>query len=647
LRYVPEHVYDYRDVKDRDPTLPQRISAKQSRKHSTARARPVASRRIEPLWAALVPIFLLAGFCLLDRVNSSPHLLWAFGAATGLLLVFLLLLWRQATRTGRTLTWEFVARPPHYVQFMMHSAVYVYWGWYWREVYHDVSLIAAQIVFAYALEMLVCWSRRDKWVLGFGPVPIVMSTNLFLWFKDDWFFLQFLLIATGILGKEFIRWKRDGRLTHIFNPSAFSLCVFSIALIATRSTGISWGREIATTFERPPHIYLEIFLLGLVVQALFRVTLVTLSAAAALYVLNLWYTGMTGDYLFIANNIPVAVFLGLHLLTTDPATSPRKDLGKIIFGAMYGAGVFGAYSIFKLAGIPEFYDKLLIVPPLNLSVRMLDRLSEALAARYEPLTLWLTSRPKQINYAWMSVWVCLFITMTASGFLVKGNDHPGSDPAFWAKRCQQGRTTSCATWTGLLKLKCTEDNSAASCLALAKVLDEGRFVPRDEAQSAAMFSHACDDGLKEACLGLVDFVKKGGDKVFADSCTHGDGASCFVLGSLFSSGSGVFRDPAMAFEMFSRSCGIGWLRACGRLGISYLTGEGTPVNPDLAIANFDKACEGHHAASCMQAAQFYRSGKFGYQMESLARLRFQQACDLGLRAACPSDPKAAAAAAAH
>src|ERR1700690_3114658 len=118
------------------------------------------------------------------------------------------------------------------------------WGWYWREVYHDVSLIAAQIVFAYALDMLVCWSRRDKWVFGFGPVPIVMSTNLFLWFKDDWFYLQFLLIATGILGKEFIKWKREGRLTHIFNPSAFSLCVFSIVLIATHSTGISWGQEI-------------------------------------------------------------------------------------------------------------------------------------------------------------------------------------------------------------------------------------------------------------------------------------------------------------------------------------------------------------------------------------------------------------------
>ena len=30
---------------------------------------------------------------------------------------------------------------------------------------------------------------RQQYVLGFGPFPIVFSTNLFLWFKDDWFVL--------------------------------------------------------------------------------------------------------------------------------------------------------------------------------------------------------------------------------------------------------------------------------------------------------------------------------------------------------------------------------------------------------------------------------------------------------------------------
>jgi hypothetical protein len=619
----------------------QRIAVKQSGKQAKARLAPHASKGIGPLWMALAPIILLAGFFLVDRINSSPHLLEAFGGALGALAIFFLALYRQVVRTGRTLTFEFVPRPVHYVQFAMHTAVYVYWGWYWREVYHDVSLIAAQIVFAYALDMLVGWSRRDNWVLGFGPIPIVMSTNLFLWFKDDWFYLQFLLIATGVLGKEFIKWKRDGRLTHIFNPSAFSLCVFSIALIATRSTNISWGVDIASTFHKPPHIYLEIFLLGLVVQALFRVTLVTLSAAASLYVLGLCYTGMTGDFQFIDSNIPVAVFLGLHLLTTDPATSPRRDLGKIIFGALYGAAVFGAYGALKLIGAPEFYDKLLIVPPLNLSVQALDRFSEFVAARFGALSATLRNKPRLTNYAWMGVWVGLFVTMTASGFLVKGKNHPGSSPEFWEHACQQGRSSACATWMNVLKGRC-EDDSAAYCLKLGQVLNEGRLVKRDEAQAGVMFGRACDSGLQEACFSLITFMKKGGNDALAAACDRGDGASCFILGSLFSGGAGVPKDPALALELFQKSCDVGWWRACGRLGVSYLNGQGTAVNPGLAIASFEKGCQGQNAASCLQAAQFYRKEKVGDKTEARARRRFQQACDLGLQSACEEEANAAA-----
>jgi hypothetical protein len=614
---------------------------KQSSKRSGGRPGLKPNLLGGPLRAVLLPIALLACFCLLDRINSNPHLMEAFGGAVVALLIFFVVLSRQVARAGRTLTFEFVPRPVHYVQFVMHTSVYIYWGWYWREVYHDVSLIAAQIVFAYALDMLVCWARRDSWVFGFGPIPIVMSTNLFLWFKDDWFYLQFLLIATGVLGKEFIRWKREGRLTHIFNPSAFSLCLFSIALILTHNTDISWGVNIATTFQRPPNIYLEIFLLGLVVQALFRVTLVTLSAAAALYGLGLWYTGMTGDYQFIDSNIPVAVFLGLHLLTTDPATSPRRDLGKIIFGALYGASVFGAYSVLKLIGAPEFYDKLLVVPALNLSVQALDRFSGFVAARFASLSSALTKSPRLVNYAWMGVWAGLFVTMTASGFLVKGKDHPGSKPAFWAHLCQQGRSGACTTWTNILRDRC-QANSTSDCLTLGKVLNEGRLVPRDAPQAGVALGRACDSGAKQACSSLIAFMQRGGSTALATACDGGDGAGCFILGSMFSSGSGLPSNPAVAFELFQKSCDVGWSRGCGRLGVSYLVGQGTLVNPSLAIANFEKGCQGKNAASCLQAAQFYQTDKWGLKIEALAHQRLQEACDLGLQSACQTEGHAPA-----
>jgi len=589
--------------------------------------------RYNPLWAAFLPILLLGCFGFIPRVNSSPRLLEAFGGASIGLLVLLFFVWRQVASAGRQLTYEFAPRKVHYVQLLMHSSIYAYWGWYWHEVYHDLFLIAAQIVFAYALDMLVCWSRRDKWLLGFGPIPIVLSTNLFLWFKDDWFFLQFLLIATGILGKEFIKWKREGRLTHIFNPSALSLFIFSSVLIATKNTDISWGFQIATTFHRPPHIYLEIFLLGLVVQSLFRVTLVTLSAAAALYGLNLWYTGMTGDYQFIDSNIPVAVFLGLHLLVTDPATSPRSNLGKILFGGLYGVGVFGAYGLLKLINAPEFYDKLLVVPPLNLSVRALDRFSDAVMARLRPLSSVFRWQPQRANFAWMGAWIFLFVIMMTTGFLVKGADHPGSNPAYWAKMCQQGHSNTCQTWVRVLDSSC-KAGSAGDCMTLAVMLEQGRFIKHDENRAGVLLGRACDGGIPQGCAGLLQFMRNGGREVMLQACGQKDGASCFILGSLFSSGYGLPQDPTMAFELFQKSCDMGWWRGCGRLGISYMVGQGTAVNPPLAIANFEKGCGGENAASCWEAAQFYHSGKFGANNELLARQRRQEACDLGLKTAC-------------
>ena len=82
-------------------------------------------------------------------------------------------------------------RKQHYLQACAQGSVLLYWGWYWREVYDSAHLILAQLLFAYAFDMLLSWSRRDTYTLGFGPFPVIFSINLFLWFKPDWFYLQF------------------------------------------------------------------------------------------------------------------------------------------------------------------------------------------------------------------------------------------------------------------------------------------------------------------------------------------------------------------------------------------------------------------------------------------------------------------------
>ncbi len=544
----------------------------------------------QPLWLPALLTLLFLGFTLLSRVSANPNLKASFFGAASALLAGLWILWWSVARSGRTLTFEFVPRRVHWVQMCMHSSVYAYWGWYWSEVYHEIPLILSQVVFLYVLDMLVCWFRRDKWILGFGPIPIIFSMNLFLWFRDDWFYLQFVMVAIIVFGKEFLRWDRDGQSTHIFNPSAFALFLTSIVLIATRSTGITWGEEIATTFLNPPNFFVEMFVLGLIVQALFSVTLVTLSAAVALYVLNIIYTSATGTYMFIDTNIHPAIFLGLHLLVTDPATSPRRNFGKIIFGAGYGAGIFALVPVLEYLNAPVFYDKLLCVPLLNLTVRVLDRWSAR--QDWRAFASW---TPRQANFGFMGIWVAFFLFMLGTGFL--GGTHPGTDPALWERSCESGSGRPCEVMARILDQQC-QHNSADGCFRLATLLTDGKKLPRSPIGAARTLGHACDFGSQPACTSLANLVASDGEAVLQQPCDQGDATSCFMLGSLYAVGQSVPRNPERAATLYEQSCSKGFGRACGMLAQAYTVGEGVSKDTAKAQQILVRACDSGYQPAC-------------------------------------------------
>mgnify|MGYP001256060783 CR=1 FL=1 len=208
--------------------------------------------------------------------------------------------------------------------------------------------------------------------------PVIFSINLFLWFIDDLFYMQFLLVALGFAGKELLQWNKEGRRVHIFNPSSFPLAIFSLGLILTGTSDLTWGQDIAITQFYPPHVYLVLFLVALPGQYLFGVTSMTVSAVVATYAFGLLYSTVTGIYFFYDSYVPIAVFLGMHLLFTDPSTAPRTELGRIMFGVLYGLSTVGLYVLLGRAGVPPFYDKLLQVPVLNLSIQLLPRSRVAL-----------------------------------------------------------------------------------------------------------------------------------------------------------------------------------------------------------------------------------------------------------------------------
>jgi|SRR5579871_4267436 len=500
----------------------------------------------------------LAGLVIVASVHQNPRLLWTFVATAAVLCVWNAALFLQTRRSGRALRVEVILRRQHYLQACAQGAVLVYWGWYWRQVYASAYLIVAQVIFAYAFDMLLGWSRRNTYTLGFAQFPVVFSINLFLWFKPDWFYLQFVMVALGLAAKDLIRWNKDGRRVHIFNPSSFPLAVFSLVLLAAGASDLTWGQNIANTQFYPPQMYLVLFLIGLPGQIFFGVTSMTMSAVLTTYVFGVLYHAATGIYFFYDSYIPISVFLGMHLLFCDPSTSPRTELGRIIFGALYGLSTVVLYEILGSMGMPTFYDKLLQVPLLNLSIKGIDRFARLPGIRVlDPAAIGRTLAPLRRNLAYISVWTLAFAGMSAAQGI--GDRHPGQWLPFWRQACEAGRAYACP-YLADLELGYCNQGSGWACneaglmhIALSRSGEDLRRL--DPAGAAAPFRSGCELGFQAACRNLIVLTR--GAANFMDAPPVLKDYPIILRG-----GKGEIRDRRPS-ALYTRACREGWLNTCG------------------------------------------------------------------------------------
>lgn len=493
----------------------------------------------------------LAALSVSNPVRQNPLASAAFLGSAAFLL-----LWTAVLAVGKRhprLTIEVRLRKQHYIQAGAQTIVLLYWGAYWDEVGAALPFILGQILFAYAFDTLLSWTRRGSSRLGFGPVPIVLSINLFLWFRPGWFYLQFAMIALGFVAKEFVRWTRDGQRVHIFNPSALPLSLFGLGLLATGASGITFGQEIATTQFFPPHIYLLLFAVGLPAGYLFGVTLMTMSAVVTTYLFGLVYFASSGIYFFYDSYIPVAVFLGMHLLFNDPATSPRTGPGRILYGVLYGLSAVVLYQALGSAGLPTFYDKLLAVPLLNLSARALDHVGRRVPRAPGIVT-------PDFRLATAAVWALIFLGMTAAKGV--GDDHPGQYLPFWEEACEAGRPYACP-YLADSELNLCDQGSGWACneagLLHIDLAVSGEDLRRlDPSDAAPLFRRGCGLGLEAACRNQTAI--ESGDPTLVRQRPPLADYPILLRGS---KGPIEDRDPA---ALYRRACHQGWPDTCKRAG---------------------------------------------------------------------------------
>lgn len=504
---------------------------------------------MHPLGLSSVLAVVLAAFALISR--QSPVLVRTFLGAGCMLLVWSALLYLKTQRSGRTLTLEFAPRRQHWVQACAQTTVLLYWGWHARIVFTFLPFIVAQLIFAYAFDSLLTWSRRDKYAIGFGAFPIILSINLFLWFRLDWFYWQFAMIAVGYLAKELIRWNRDGggggRSAHIFNPSSFPLAVASLALLLSGKSNITYGYIIANTQFDTHFMYLVIFLVALPGQILFGVARMTLAAVVTLFGISMVYFAATGTHLFYDTYIPVPVFLGMHLLFTDPSTSPRTELGRLSFGVLYGVLTAVCFVLLSASGLPTFYDKLLPVPVMNLLVRRIDGLtSSSPLAQLDPARLGAALTVRRRNVMYTSIWAVLFVALYATQGV--GDRHPGQYLPFWENACQLGSERACGYAADLTLVYCNT-GSGWAC-------NEVGILRRERQQSpTADFRRGCDLGFAPACANL--------SRAPNDAALPARGRPPLAELPIVLRGTKPVlreRDPAKLQEI---ACEQGWVEVCG------------------------------------------------------------------------------------
>jgi hypothetical protein len=306
---------------------------------------------------------------------------------------------------------------------------------------------------------------------------------------------------------------------------------------------------VAETEFYPPHMFLAIFLVGLPGQFLFGVAPMTLAAVGTTFLFSQLYFMATGSYYFVDSHIPIAVFIGMTLLFTDPATSPRTLVGRIVYGVLYGLSTVFLYDLLLSWNTPAFYDKLLQVPLLNLAVKLLDRLATLPVLKALDPSVWARAwAPRRRHLAYMGVYASAFVAMSASGHL--GDDHPGQWTPFWEQACAAERPEACLNLYFLHDGYCA-DGSAWSCNEVGIMLAE-RYGNRTVA--AAAFNRACTLQFAAGCDNAVAIARA--RELRHDAPTAADYR--FILRG--SKGPIGNLPPA---ELYARACELGWPGACG------------------------------------------------------------------------------------
>ena len=300
------------------------------------------------------------------------------------------------------------------------------------------------------------------------------------------------------------------------------------------------------------------------------------------------------------------------------------------------------YAILIRCGVPSFYDKLLVVPMLNLSVKIIDRLA-GLGALGRLAEWEAAFGLGKLNLIQMGCWALFFMAMMATGFVEA--PHPGSNLGFWKKAAEEGRPRAAQNLLIMLTDK-ANSGSGDAWNELGLIYAQGKLAAADPAKAASCFARACELGHPAGCANLAvqflffnqkqssqdldlafDFLEK-------QSNQSTNGADCYLVGCAYDTGRGRAQDRIKARTFYARGAVLGDVGACKNLARMEFNGQGGPVDHAAAARWLEIASERKDAESCMRLALMCHNGDGVARDEQRAIALLETACALGAPEAC-------------
>lgn len=326
---------------------------------------------------ALIGVLLLGSYALLFAPSVAPrgHAWWVMLAcSTALSAAFLYFLWQQRDAADKARI-ELNARATHFMQAIAQSSIYFYVGFQWSGEARWAPFVIYQLICAFVFDFLLSVYRTNRFKLGFSIFPIVLSINLFMWFKPDYFVGQLAMVFVALLAKTYIVRSVDGRPPHhIFNPSAFPMAATAlVVVILFNGERFLNTSNVVSSYLLPSHFQLFVFTIGMLSHLASGVSFISLGAVGTLYLIDVLFRTFTG-LPAMGDIVQPSVFVGITLLVTDPMTSPRTKTGQLLYGCFYGVGILICYALLNHFGFPRYYDKILPVPILNYLAPYIERI---------------------------------------------------------------------------------------------------------------------------------------------------------------------------------------------------------------------------------------------------------------------------------